>query len=51
MEARFEVPLPYLDLTPAETYSQLLDSLEKLDEAAQSIFQDVASRVKEDRGE
>lgn len=50
MEARYEVPLPYLDLSPAETYSQLLDSLEKLDEAAQSLFRNIGSRVKEDRG-
>lgn len=50
MESRYEVPLPYLDLTPAETYSQLLDSLEKLDEAAQSMFRNITSRVRDDRG-
>ena len=51
MESQFEVPLPYLDLAPNDTYSQMLTSLEKLDEAAAGVFRGISERVQEDRGE
>ena len=50
MDARYDIPLPYLDLAPPDTYSQLLNSLEKLDEAAAGVFKGISTRVQEERG-
>ena len=50
MEARYTVSLPYLDLTPPESYAQLLDSIEQLDQAAHGVFQAISARVQEDKG-
>ena len=50
MESQKLIPIPYLDLSPPETYAQLLSSLEQLDQAASSIFRGISERVQADRG-
>ena len=50
MDARFEVPLPHLDLSTQEAYAQSLESLAALEQASKGVFADISRRVLEERG-
>ena len=50
MDARFDIPLPHLDLPPLEAYAQALESLEALEQASKGVFADISRRVLEERG-
>mmetsp|Transcript_37219 Transcript_37219/g.81042 ORF Transcript_37219/g.81042 Transcript_37219/m.81042 type:complete len:561 (-) Transcript_37219:149-1831(-) len=47
---KFEFPIVFQDLPQHQTYAQLCDSLERLDNASKEIFSRINSRINEQRG-